>query len=345
MIDVVRKMKLSRISTVLKYIGKSWRNSLLLKEKGDVRWRFLIAFDLFYCFLRYGADFNDYCTFCYWKIGGGERNAYITLRRNDKLRFALSDPTVYNLFLDKAAFNNRFSQYMQRAYMVSSSNCWKELVSFIEKNGTVIAKPLQEFGGHGVIKIDTSSSLYNERLELLKSRIYQGVDFVVEECIENVGLIKKLAPASLNTIRVVTVIDRNNEVHIVASLLRMGNGTAVTDNYHDGGMAVKLDLEHESLIGRAYGMDCKEYDKHPYSGFVFDGLEIPDLQGVKEYVRQIALEEPSARYVGWDIAVTAKGLELLEGNIPPGEDITQIATGKGIWYDMLNLVEHGVWNS
>ena len=53
---------------------------------------------------------------------------------------------------------------------------------------------------------------------------------------------------------------------------------------------------------------------------------------------EIAYIEPGARYVGWDIALTPGGIELLEGNIPPGQDLTQIATGCGIWYKMLNWI-------
>jgi len=52
-----------------------------------------------------------------------------------------------------------------------------------------------------------------------------------------------IAPASLNTLRFVTVIDKEQNLHIIAALLRMGNGTAITDNYHDGGMACAIDIE------------------------------------------------------------------------------------------------------
>ena len=49
---------------------------------------------------------------------------------------------------------------------------------------------------------------------------------------------------------------------------------------------------------------------------------------------EIVYYEPDARYVGWDLAIAQNGIELLEGNIPPGEDITQIASGCGLWYKM-----------
>jgi hypothetical protein len=83
-------------------------------------------------------------------------------------------------------------------------------------------------------------------------------------------------------------------------------------------------------------MNCVSYDVHPYSKIKFDGYEIPRFKECVELIRELAFEEPEARYVGWDLAITPKGIELLEGNIPPGEDITQIATGHGMWYQMLN---------
>ena len=64
------------------------------------------------CFLRYGADFTDYSAFEFWEKNSKERSSYITLRRNDRLRFNLSTPSVYSLFLDKAAFNKRFSKFV-----------------------------------------------------------------------------------------------------------------------------------------------------------------------------------------------------------------------------------------
>jgi hypothetical protein len=145
-----------------------------------------------------------------------------------------------------------------------------------------------------------------------------------------------LAPASLNTLRFVTVINKEKKLHIIAALLRMGNGTAITDNYHDGGMACAIDLETGRLKGKAYGMNCVSYDVHPYSKIKFDGYEIPQFEDCVNLIKEIAFVEPEARYVGWDLAITPNGIELLEGNIPPGEDITQIATGCGMWYQMLS---------
>ncbi len=328
-------MLFSKIKTVLKYSISSWKNSTYVVEQKPTTNRFLAWVDLIYWFVRYGHDFNDYCTFEFWEKTPEERKSYISLRRNDVLRFAFSTPRVHKLFLDKAVFNKHFKEFVSRGWITTEGHTFEELCQFTEKYSSVIAKPLDDFGGHGVFKIAIDKDNYQDNLERLKDFVNKGIRYIVEETIENAEYIKRLAPGSLNTLRIVTVIDKHKKLHIIAALLRMGNGKAITDNYHDGGMACPIDVETGKLKSTAYGMNNFSCDVHPYSGISFEGHEINDFKICCEMVRKIAFIEPEARYVGWDFAITPNGIELLEGNIPPGEDITQIATGCGMWYKML----------
>jgi hypothetical protein len=334
--SIIKKLKLYRVKTVLLYIVKSWENSAFVIVQSPESKRLTVYFDLIWSFVKLGADFNDYCTFSFWNKNRNEKDSFITLRRNDKLRFSFSTPRVYNLFLDKDAFNRRFSKWVKRGFISTNEAAWKEIADFIERYDAVIAKPLTDYGGHGVMKLDKSSSGYSEKLNELRRIIeLEKGRYIIEEVIENTDNIKRIAPSSLNTIRLVTVIDNSGELHIIASLLRMGNGKANTDNYHDGGMACEIDLDKCELKGIAKGMNCVKYEKHPFSGIQFNGFPVPEIKQCVEIINEVAFTEPEARYVGWDFAVTPKGVELLEGNIPPGEDITQLNLRKGYWYQML----------
>ncbi len=322
---------LSKSLTVLRYCKQSCANSAYVKQRTHQN-RMRITLDLIYCFVRYGHDFNDYCTFQLWNKSSAERDSYISFRRNDVLSTLMSTPAIHQLFLDKARFNQRFAAYMQRRWFILG----KEEVSvesFVRQCNKVIVKPLSDYGGHGVFSITAGEPSFADKVRAVKSGM------IVEECIQNSDNIKRIAPGSLNTIRVVTVIDHEGELHIVAALLRMGNGTALTDNYHNGGMACPIDLERRCLTRYAYGMDNKRWEIHPFSRITFEGYALPEIDDCLQMVRSLVREEPAARYVGWDFAVINHNgenkVELLEANIPPGEDITQIATGKGIWYDML----------
>lgn len=325
---------LSKVITVLRYCKSSWTNSAFVKKQCPCRSRLYYYFDLIFCFLRYGDDFNDYCTFEFWNKNSKERDSYISLRRNDVLRFSLSTPSVYKLFLDKAAFNRRFAKYVKRGWITTEGNELEDLWAFVDKYESVIAKPLSDFGGHGVFKLSKTSPDYPSNLVKLNKIVSEGCNYILEETIVNCDELRKIAPGSLNTLRFVTIIDKNKKLHIVASLLRMGNGKAITDNYHDGGMACAIDLNTGKMRGSAYGMNCVSFADHPYSHIKFNGYQISNYGDCLEAIKEIAFLEPDARYVGWDIALTPNGIELLEGNIPPGEDITQIATGCGMWFSM-----------
>lgn len=322
-------LKLYRIRTVLRYIPTSWENATQLSQSISKN-RVSIFFELLFWFYFYGNDFNDYCTFKFWNKSFKQRKSYISRRRNEKLGFKLSSPRVYNIMLDKAEFNHRYNNYINRAWLDCRSATKEQVSSFIASHEYIIAKPLTDYGGHGVRKL--------HRDNCPSPSDFSHSNFILEECITNIPSIQCIAPGSLNTVRIVTFIDRDGNISILAALLRMGNGHSFTDNYHDGGMATPIDITTGKMMGNAFGMNLKEYATHPMSGIAFDGYFVEEFDKCLELVYEVAKCEPEARYVGWDFAITPNGIELLEGNIPPGEDITQIAAGRGLWYDVTNAI-------
>lgn len=165
---------LRKARTVLKYCKESWnRSGFVMRQITDLsskeftvpKNRLWIYFDLIYCFLRYGDDFNDYCTFRFWEKDAKERDAYISLRRNDVLRFAMSTPKIHKLFLNKAVFNERYAKYIKRGWMVTSGCDRNDIVQFVQKFGSVIAKPIDDFGGHGVKLLRVSDECLNTHID------------------------------------------------------------------------------------------------------------------------------------------------------------------------------------
>ncbi|MDE6235480.1 MAG: hypothetical protein K2M56_07005 [Muribaculaceae bacterium] len=332
--SIIKKLKLYRIKTVLRYIPESWKNSATLIEFSK-RGRLKSFLSLLYWYYFYGFDFIDYISFRFWELSAAERKSYISYRRNDILRFRLSDPESYELFLDKALFNERFRQYVQRDWkLLSESDPIHDLNTFMKNHPEVIVKPVADYGGRGVIKLSASSSDEDKR------HIFKDVNvrYIVEECIQNNDNLKKLAPGSLNTIRFVTLIDKTGEPDVLVSALRMGDGTSFMDNFQNGGMACAIDPLTGELRGKAYGMNCTEYESHPFSGIKFDGYKIEGFRRCLDLVKDLCQVVPSARYVGWDIAITPRGIEVIEGNIPPGEYVTQIISQRGLWDDILSRI-------
>ena len=65
---------------------------------------------------------------------------------------------------------------------------------------------------------------------------------------------------------------------------------------------------------------------HPVSKIKFVGLKIPSIDKLESYIKDVCKVLPNARYVGWDVAITPEGFELIEGNFCPGQ-CTQTCDG------------------
>ena len=70
--------------------------------------------------------------------------------------------------------------------------------------------------------------------------------------------------------------------------------------------------------------DLGDYTRHPASGAYLPGFQIPFWPELTACVRRAMDRVPGMGYVGWDIAVTPDGPELIEGNWHwPGGNIIQ----------------------
>ena len=283
------------------------------------------------CLFRYGASDENYLSFEFYGKGHEYRNSFITWRRN--MRIMRETPSeIINLFLDKVRFNKRFSEYTRRGWLNCIEADSSEIMNFIFKYPSIIIKPVDSACGVGVRKI------YKEQYESLDIADLAGRKFIIEETIENREDISRLNPSSLNTLRVVTITDKNGNVHILTIILRMGIGNSITDNAHAGGIACCIDpvtgCFHE------YGRTLKDdkFSAHPTTGVKFADCRIPDIDECMAIVYNIAKKEPSARLVGWDVALTKNGIEVLEANIPPAEDLTELDL-LGKYKTVMNLLD------
>ncbi|MCM1452582.1 MAG: hypothetical protein NC102_09990 [Clostridium sp.] len=152
--SIAKRLKLHRFATVFRYMGESWENSKFVVRQNPRTNRLSAYFSLLYWFYFYGNDFNDYCTFRFWNKTSAEKKTYISLRRNDVLRFALSTPRVYEIFLDKVKFNNRFAGYISRKWIEVGDTDGKAVEEFVRRHGSAIFKPRTDFGGHGILKLN-----------------------------------------------------------------------------------------------------------------------------------------------------------------------------------------------
>lgn len=282
------------------------------------RWRA----SMLWCLVRYGSRPIDYVRFEFHKKSAKERNRFLTFY---KYLHLLKKFGYFNeLVRGKIAEYRTFANYIHRPWMVADKDTDPQTVrDFIFKQGVVFAKPNNGDQGKGVLKINADDG---KAIEKLLNDIKKAA-FVVEGVIEQDPIIAAINPTSVNTVRAYTLLKRNGETEILGIMLRVGRKDSHVDNWGSGGVGYDFDIETGVCVGFGRDKKNKPYVYHPDSNVQMAGFRLPNYEELKKTIVELSQLVPAARFVGFDIAITTNGYELVEMNCPGGHDFLQ-AFGK-----------------
>lgn len=141
--------------------------------------------------------------------------------------------------------------------------------------------------------------------------------FLVQKTLKQHDAINRIFSKSINTIRIVTVHNRQtNEIEVISAVLRVGTGNNNVDNWAAGGLSIGINLENGRLHKFGFykpGFGTKvEY--HPDSNVVFDGYQLPFFDDVVGIVKRLHFYLKNVHSIGWDVAITPQGPCVIEGN-------------------------------
>jgi hypothetical protein len=145
-------------------------------------------------------------------------------------------------------------------------------------------------------------------------------DFICQEVIENHSTFSAPYPVSLNTLRIVTMIWKQ-EIILVGTVFRMGVDKRV-DNISQGGIGCKV-TEDGICDNFAVDFTGKRYYKHP-SGFKFSGHRLYGYDKAVEMAKHLHSRVPQQKYIAWDITIDKNGdAVFIEMNSPGTCNILQ----------------------
>lgn len=293
----------------------------IVKQKCN-KSKFRILSDMIWCGLRYGAGYVDYDVIGFYKLNSKQRKTMLTRGINNKFVKKLNNKEYWHLFNNKNEFNDMFKEYLKRDYIFPISDKKEETFEWLKNHEMFFAKPNDGQCGKNIEKIIVEE--WNNDYEKLYNHLVENKLELLEEPVIQCEEMNKLNPSSVNTTRMVSVMNDKGEVTILTTFLRIGNGKHV-DNFNSGGMTAKVDVETGIVLEEAVNKAGELFAKHPITGTTINGFEMPYWNEAKEMVKQAAKQSPHVRYVGWDVGMSEKGPVLIEGNQFPGHDIYQVA--------------------
>lgn len=286
--------------------------------------------DCLACTAKYGSGYLDYETFEMYALGRGDRENILTIGKNNSIVKMLNDQNYAHYFEDKAVFNAKFEKFLKREWLHFGENDFEKFSAFISDKEKVIAKPLDECCGKGIGIYKMADYDAKELFDILIA----NKAFLIEEIVEQDDIMNSMSPSSVNTARIITILN-GDEVNFVAGCFRVSRAGNFVDNFNAGGISSILDTKSGKIVTDGYDKFREIFKAHPDTGTVFMGFEIPMWEEVVEMVTEAAKMVPEIRYVGWDVAISKKyGPLLIEGNSYPAQDLTQ--------YPKMNLGTYSV---
>ncbi len=278
-------------------------------------------FDILVCAAKYGAGYYDYLMFGFYDMNGRQRDTYLTRVRNKKIMDLMNDPAFSDEFDDKLRFNKTFAAYLGRKTLNGETATEEELAEFLRGQEAIFAKINHGDCGRGVEKLYVKD--FDSPAAMLAYIREHGL-VVLEHVLPQHEDMARLHPSSVNTMRILTdLVD--GQVHIAYITVKMGRGNGVCDNSGQGGILCRVDPQSGKIISPATDDYFNIYEKHPDTGIVLQGYQLPMVDRAVAMAKEAALVFPQVGHVGWDMAITPTGPAIIEGNEFPGTDLCQLA--------------------
>lgn len=188
---------------------------------------------------------------------------------------------------------------------------------------TVIVKPRGGNLGRDVRKLDIHE---NNFLADLKNLAADDEDWLIQECLVAHEEVEQLTgTGAISSLRIFTLISEQGDPEIMDAYFRVIAGKSVTDNISDsqsdmytGNIVASPDSDTGRLV-RAWtydvdGVGYRMVDSHPVTGRCFANFTVPFWSEARDLVREAARKFIPIRTAGWDVAITSRGVVLIESN-------------------------------
>ena len=265
---------------------------------------------MIYSLHRFGASFDDYFIYKFYLLNTKGRESFNTLKMQYGYCELVNGDKVRDLFEDKGKSYETFKPFYKRDVLVVRGDIDAQgITSFVKKHETFIYKPLDGHSGQGICIL----TLKNEEEISEFTENHKQKNYVIEELIIQSPEIGILHPSSINTLRILTFKQKEG-INILGAALRIGVGGASVDNAGAGGIYGHVDVREGIIDSVACDNANGRFLRHPDTNIIIPGFTIPDWDGAKSMVREMASVVDDATVISWDLAYSTKGWCMVEGN-------------------------------
>ena len=284
----------------------------LIKSFTHGKWDYFTgAIDLLFCRFIHKISINEYLTYKLYNYKHRYRKNFLLQRH----RTFFENVNARAFTRSKYTFYKYIPDLFARELIIAPFCGEAAFVAFLKKHQKIVVKPDQGSLGKDIEVITYTD---DETAKTYFSGITAERPFICEEFIKQHPALSQLNPASVNTIRICSLLV-NGEVEILSAALKTGAGDdSITDNLSRGGIGAQIDVESGIVCTFGKNFELKTFTHHPTSGVPVLGLQIPHWQTAIDVIKEAHKRIPQCMFYGWDIAITETGVDIVEANSRPG---------------------------
>lgn len=291
---------------------------------------FSIAWDNVSSVFKYNISPLEYFQFRFYEIQENERDLWAGTGFMYETINKLNPSKVRVKLADKIVFLNHYKNFVIHTFATKEDviNSRESFKNTLENNsGKIVIKNSLGQCGRGV---EVISSKGLDKISVLKVLNESGND-LVEEFVQQHEDLNELSSSGLNTLRVITQINKNGAVDILGVRLRITINSHV-DNLAAGNIAAPVNMDTGIVEGPGVYSDITKEDiyTHPVSNVDIIGFKVPYFKEALDLAKKAALYDTDNSSIGWDIAITPNGPGLIEGNHDWCKLLWQLPVKKGL---------------
>ena len=301
----------------------------------------------------YGVNSEEEHTYRFKNKTHAEKSEYLTWDNRFQYYAVLNNKKDIHILDNKYEAYLKLKKYYKReAILVSDKEDLNIFRDFVKKHGRVIVKPVNLYLTIGVRALNADEITDYEAV--LDDLIEKAIEFaridsgsiskpavIVEELLEDMSTVPPFNHEILSPIRCTTVLTKDGVEFLYPAFRTTGNiveGENGTDYEKTEVFICSIDKESGIITSGGYNYFGNIVTKHPVSGLFFEGTQLPEWDKLLEMLTEAALELPSLRYIGWDVAYSTNGWCIIEGNTN-GEFFTQMVYGHGFKSEFEKLID------
>ncbi len=293
--------------------------------------------DAIICVFVYNISIIDYFLFGFCRKNKNERKQWAGTGFMYEFQLKMNPVEYRGVLENKLRFNAHFKSFITRKHagIIEIKSNPSLLQEFLDnKTGKIVLKNAVGQIGAEVEIVNCSDFSFHSLIAYMEKNHFD----LIEEFVKQHQDLMSLSPSGLNTIRVFTQL-LNGKVDFLGARLRISVNSKV-DNMAAGNLAAPVDILSGLVCGTAVYSDItkKEEEFHPVTEKRIVGFQIPYWEEVLKLVTKAALHTPENRSVGWDVAISQYGPELIEGNHNWCKILWQLPVKEGLKNELLRYL-------